>query len=112
MPDALELPRMRRAVVPLMRPRDAVVDKRIAHRLPRLTAVVGALDKLAEPAGRLRGVEPLWVDGRAGEVEDLPAAKERIADRPSFALAVGGQDKCAFARTNQHAYSAHRRYLA
>jgi hypothetical protein len=40
MPDALELPGMRRAVVPLVRAGDAVVDELVAHRLPGLAAVV------------------------------------------------------------------------
>ena len=44
MPDPLELPGMRRAVVPLVRAGDAVVDELVAHRLPGLAAVVGALD--------------------------------------------------------------------
>ena len=40
MPDALELPGMRRAVVPLVSAGDAVVDELVAHRLPGLAAVV------------------------------------------------------------------------
>ena len=40
MPDPLELPRMRRAVVPLVRAGNAVVDELVAHRLPGLAAVV------------------------------------------------------------------------
>ena len=40
MPDALELPGMRRAVVPLVRAGDAVVDELVADRLPGLAAVV------------------------------------------------------------------------
>ena len=50
MPDARELPRVRRAVVPAMRARHAVVDELVADRLPRRSAVVGALDDLSEPA--------------------------------------------------------------
>ena len=46
-PDALELPRMRRAVVPLVRAGHAVVDELVADRLPRLAAVVRALDRSA-----------------------------------------------------------------
>ena len=49
-PDALELPRVRRAVVPLVRAGHAVVDELVADRLPGLAAVVRALDQLAEPA--------------------------------------------------------------
>ena len=50
MPDALELPGMRRAVVPLVRAGHAVVDELVADRLPGLAAVVRALDQLPEPA--------------------------------------------------------------
>ena len=88
MPDALELPGVRRAVVPLVRAGDAVVDELVAHRLPRLAAVVGALDHLPEPAAGLRRVQPVRIDGRSLEVVDLPARKVRAADVPPFALAV------------------------
>src|SRR6266403_2156154 len=69
MPDAFELPRMRRAVVPEMFADLALVNKLItlplghafgsgchpaAGRFPRVTAVVGTLDDLAEPAAGLR----------------------------------------------------------
>ena len=50
-PHPLEFPRMRRAVVPLVRAGHAVVHELVAHRLPRLAAVVRALDHLPEPAG-------------------------------------------------------------
>ena len=56
-PDALELPRVRRAVVPLVRAGHAVVGELVADRLPGLAAVVGALDHLAEPAAGLRRVD-------------------------------------------------------
>src|SRR5207244_5352313 len=39
-PDALELPGVRRAVVPQVRAGRAVVDELVADRLPRLAAVV------------------------------------------------------------------------
>ena len=67
MPDALELPGVRRAVVPLVRAGDAVVDELVAHRLPRLAAVVRALDHLPEPAARLRRIQPIRVSGRSLE---------------------------------------------
>ena len=47
MPDALELPGVRRAVVPLVRAGNAVVDEFVAHRLPGLAAIVRALDQSA-----------------------------------------------------------------
>ncbi len=107
MPDALELPGVRRAVVPHVRAGDAVVNELVAHRLPRLAAVVGALDLLPEPAAGLRRVQPVRIDGRAFQVVDLPAAKVGTADVPPLALAVRGQDKRALACTHQDPYSAH-----
>src|SRR5882762_10476818 len=52
-PDSLELPRVRRAVVPLMSPGDAIVHKFIADGLPRLPPVIRALDLLPKPAAGL-----------------------------------------------------------
>ena len=84
-PNAFEFPRMLRAVVPLMRgERFAVGTRFIIHELvafplwhafgrggrlarrgaglePVLTAVVGALDHLPEPAARLRSVNPILI---------------------------------------------------
>ena len=108
MPDALELPGVRRAVVPLVRAGDAVVHELVAHRLPRLAAVVGALDHLPEPAAGLRRVQPVRVGGRSLEVVDLPARKVGAADVPPLALAVRRQDERALARADQYSYSAHR----
>src|SRR2546430_4833648 len=59
-----------RSVVPEVRARDAVIHELVAHRLPRLAAVVRALDHLPEPAGRLRGIQPIRVSGRSLEVVD------------------------------------------
>ena len=75
MPDALELPGMRRAVVPLVRAGNAVVVELVADRLPGLAAVVGALDQLAEPAAGLRRIESIRIDGRSLDVVNLPAAR-------------------------------------
>ena len=61
MPDALELERPRRAVIPLVGAGLAFVDELVSHRLPGLAAVIGALDELAEPAGRLRGIETVRI---------------------------------------------------
>ena len=107
MPDALELPGMRRAVVPLVRAGDAVVDELVADRLPRLAAVVRALDQLAEPAAGLRRVQPVRVGRRSFEVVDLPAGKVRAADIPLAALAVGRQDERALACAHQYPYPIH-----
>ena len=100
-PDALELPGMRRAVVPLVRAGHAVVDELVADRLPRLAAVVGALDHLPEPAARLRRVEPVRIGRRTLHVIDLPAGEMGAADVPLFALAVRRQNECALLRADQ-----------
>ncbi len=83
-PDALELPRMRRAVVPLVGAGDAVVGELVADGVPGFAAVVGALDDLAEPAAGLRGVDAVGVGGRAFEVVHLPAGEVRAGDVPVF----------------------------
>src|SRR5690349_3562853 len=88
MPDPGELPGMWRAVVPLMRTRDPVVAEFVSHRLPGLTAVVGPLDLLAEPAGRLGQIKPVGVRGRALGVIDLPAPEMRAADIPVLPRAI------------------------
>ncbi len=62
-PDALELPGVLRAVVPLVRAGIAVVGKLVAHRRPGLAAVIGALDHLPEPVAGLRGVQPVGLTG-------------------------------------------------
>src|ERR1700724_4698822 len=59
MPNALELPGVRFPVVPLVSAGNAVVHEFVAHRLPRLTAVIGALDQLPEPAARLRCIQSI-----------------------------------------------------
>src|SRR5262249_43991835 len=82
MPDALELPGMRRPVVPLMGPGDALVHELVAHRLPGLAAVAGPLNDLAEPAARLRGIEPVGIGRRRLQVIDLPSGEVRTADAP------------------------------
>ena len=87
MPYTLELPRMLRAIVPLVRGERCagfggdVIDElvalplgeafggrgRLARRGPRLVpgsaAVVGALNNLSEPATRLRRVDPIRIGG-------------------------------------------------
>ena len=95
MPDSLELPGVRRAVVPLVSAGVAVVHELVADRLPRLAAVVGALNHLPEPAAGLRRIQPVRVDGRALQVVDLPARKVGAADVPPLALAVRRQDERA-----------------
>jgi len=44
MPDSLELPGVRRAVIPLVRAGDAVVRELISYGFPRFAAVIRSLD--------------------------------------------------------------------
>src|ERR1035441_1930725 len=101
MPDALELPGMRRAVIPLVCNRDASVGEFVTDRLPRLAPVTGALDHLSEPAAGLRRIQPVRVNGRPLEMINLPAPKVGTADIPPLATAVRGHDERALARANQ-----------
>src|SRR5262249_51860182 len=79
MPDALEFPWVRRAVVPLRGSGDAGVRKLVADGLPGLAAVVRSLHGLPEPRARLRRVYAIRIDRRAFEVVDLPPAEMRSA---------------------------------
>src|SRR2546422_9625593 len=109
MPDALELPGMLRAVVPLMRGeglarlRGRVVGELVAlafgeafrglfqhtsRRLPRLAAVAGALDDLSEPPARLRRVQPVRIGGGAPSRARLPRPRGRGAHRALVALST------------------------
>ena len=107
-PHALELPRMRRAVVPLVRAGNAVVDELVAHRLPGLAAIVGALDQLPEPSAGLRGVDAVGIGGRPLQVIHLPAGEVRAADLPLLArLPSDVQNERAFARADQNSNRTH-----
>src|SRR6478735_9158010 len=107
MPHALELPRVRRAVVPLMRAGDTVVDELVADRFPGPAAVAAPLHRLPEPVARLRGVDAVGIDRRSLEVVELPAAELWRADLPVPPRAVRGEDERAFARPDENANSAH-----
>ena len=107
MPDARELPRARRAVVPQVSAGDAVVDELVPHRLPRLATVVGALDQLPEPAAGLRRIQPIRVSGRSLQVVDLPAPEVGATDVPPFARCVRRQDERALPCTDQDPYPTH-----
>src|SRR5581483_7028435 len=106
-PDARELPRARRSVVPQMRARLALVGELVANRLPGPATVIRALDLLPEPATGLRGVEPIGVGRRALDVIDLPACEVRATNFPLGALAIRGQDESPLARPYQYPYAAH-----
>src|ERR1017187_8261966 len=90
-PDALELPWMRRAVVPLVGSGNARVSEFVAHGLPGLASIVRALDQLSEPAGGLRRVQPVRIGGGSLQVIDLPACKMRTADVPTLTRGVRRQ---------------------
>ena len=135
-PDALELPRMLRAVVPLVRGeglagfRGSVVDEFVAFGLgrssrprggfargcsrldPSFATVIGALDNLPEPAAGLRGVNAVGTRGRSFHVINLPAGKMRAADGPFFAFAVRRQNERTFPCPHQHANFAHEMLLS
>src|SRR5882762_1500298 len=106
-PDPLEFPRVRRAVVPLMSAGNAVVNKFVTYRLPRLAPVIRALDLLPKPAAGLRCIQPVGINGRAFQMVNFPASKERAADNPPLPLPIRRQDESTFPRTHQHPYSAH-----
>src|SRR5262245_45500665 len=101
MPDPLELPRPRSAVIPKVVTDLTLVSKVVADRRPVGAAVVGTLDHLPEPPAGLRRVEPVGIDGRPVEVVDLPATEVWPVDLPVVALAVGGQYERALARADQ-----------
>jgi hypothetical protein len=128
MPDALELPRVLRAVVPLMggerlagcvrrviselvagfgRPGGRVFANGRTRLQPGLAAVVGALDDLPEPSARLRRIDAIGVHGRTFHVVDFPSREKRTADRPVFALGLRAEDERALFCADQHTYTAH-----
>src|SRR4030095_701100 len=117
MPNTLELPGMLSAVIPLMRARDTIVNKFVAlaflhavgtfqflraapGRVPLFSAVIRALNDLAEPPAGLRGINSIRIDRRTFYVINFPARKMRTADFPSFARAIRCQDERAFSCTN------------
>src|SRR5881628_3161520 len=98
MPDALELPRMLRAVVPHVRPGDAIVDELVAlalrhsvgrflhptaRRHPGFSTVARTLNDLAEPAARLRCVEAVRINRRTFDVINFPASEMRAVHFPA-----------------------------
>lgn len=75
MPNAFELPRMRRAIVPLVRARHAVVGELVIYRSPRLAAIVRTLHKLPKPATALRRINAVGVNRRALQVVQFKPGK-------------------------------------
>src|SRR5580704_13102163 len=113
MPNALELPRMLGAVIPLMGARDSVVNKLVAltfrhairtfqflgfasGRVPSFSAVIGALNDLAEPPTGLRCVDAVRIDRRTLHMINLPTRKMRPTHLPSFARTIRCQDERTF----------------
>src|SRR5438093_9643073 len=116
MPDPLELPWMLRAVIPLMRTRDAVVNEFVTfthrhtlrtccrpatRRVPGFAAVVGTLNDLSEPRAGLRRVQPVLINRRTFHVINLPARKMRAVTFPAFPLLVRCQHARALPCANQ-----------
>src|ERR1700733_583787 len=107
MPDALELPGMGRAVIPLVCARDAIIGELVSDGLPGRAAIVRALHGLAEPAARLRCIQAIRVYWGSFHVIHLPPGKVGTANLPLLALTGRGENECAFARADQNADSAH-----
>ena len=106
-PHPLELPRMRRPVIPLMRSRHALIRKLVSHRSPRLSAVVRPLQNLSKPPARLRRIQAVRIHRRSLHVVHLPPRKKRPAHLPILPLAIGAQHKSPLLRPHQHSYTAH-----
>src|ERR1043166_2230512 len=106
MPDSLEFPGMRRAIVPLMRAWDAVVQEFVTDWRPSFPTVIGALYQLPKPTAVLRGIEPLCVGGRSLQMEYLPAGKMGARNVPLCAHCVGSENECTLARPHQSSYTA------
>src|ERR1700751_1984085 len=101
MPNAFELPRMLRAIVPFVRAGNTVVPELVADGFPSLSAVLRTLDHLAKPPAGLGGVQAIRVSRRAFNVINLPPGEVWSVDFPLRSLAVSGQDKCSFLCANQ-----------
>ncbi len=124
MPDALELPGMLRAVVPLMCARNTVINELVtlgfrrairsfhflraaARCAPGFATIVRALNDLPKPATGLRGVDPIGVNHRTFHVINFPPREMRAADLPSFTRAIRSQNERAFFCADQNPDFAH-----
>ena len=106
-PDTLELPRMLRAIVPLVSAGNALIIEFVAGGFPGFSAVIRALDHLAKPAAGLRGIQTIRFNGRAFDVINLPTGEVRSVDFPPIALPISGQNECTFLCAHQYSYVAH-----
>src|SRR5512141_1929829 len=102
MPDALEFPRVRRSVVPLMGAGHSVVGELVANRFPSFAAIVGALDELSKPAAGLGSVDSVGIGGRSFNVVDFPARKMRSCNFPVLSFPIGFENERAFACADQY----------
>src|SRR6185437_3568617 len=131
MPHPLELPRMLRAIVPLVRGEwlagfgRGIIDKTVGclvreswhgrftglqpRLLPVLSAIGGALKDLPEPATGLRRVNAVGLRRRALQMVNFPARKKWPFHLPVFAVAIRTQNKCSLFRSHKHAHFAHSR---
>src|SRR5208283_1453115 len=125
MPHAFELPRMLRAVIPLVRAHLARIHEFVAlafghalrafqlrraaaGRVPGFSAIIGTLDDLAEPTARLRRVNPVRVRGRTFDMVNFPTREMRAADFPFLALAIRSKNERTLLCADQDSDFAHR----
>src|SRR5579875_3252731 len=108
MPDAGELPRPQRAVVPLVLAGGRGIAEVVADGVPGAAAVLRALDDLAEPAAGRRRPDAVGIGRRTGDVVHLPPREVRSVNLPVAPAFVGRQDERALARAHQNSYAAHR----
>ena len=109
MPDSLERPRVRRAVVPEVSPRLAVVEELVAHRIPRLAAIVRALNDLAKPVAALRRIDPVRIHRRRLHVEDFETAKVRSVNLPVLPRPIRRENEGSLFRADENANLGHGR---
>src|SRR5665213_833467 len=101
MPHTRELVRMVRVVVPLVGSGRPFVVEFVSHCLPRLTAVVRALNHLPKPAARLGRVKAVRVCGRTVDVVHLPPRKVRSSDLPALTPFVRSKEKSTLSGSDQ-----------
>src|SRR5262245_47538082 len=111
MPHAHELPWARCAVVKEMSSRGRRIRELVTRRFPRPAPVIRPLQHLPKPGAGLRRIDTVGIGGRALQVVDLPTGKMGTADIPVLSRPVRSQNEPAFARSDQHTYSAHRLLL-
>ena len=109
MPDTLELPGVRRAVIPLVRSGQTIVGKMIVDHGPTPAAILRALHDLPEPAGALRGIEPVWMERRSFDVKNLPTGKMWTGNRPPVAAPIARENERTFSCADKQTDCGHVR---